>query len=419
MKIAVWHNLNSGGGKRALYQHVKGLVERGHLVESWCPPTADPSYLPLSAIVSEHVRPLALPTMPKWTLSPTFAAARVLQRRLRVLDDHARQCAHEIESRGFDLIFANACVFVGTPAIARHTRLPTALYLGEPYRPLYEARPELLWLAQSRPRRTSLRTLVRVLTDYVRVRAFRIQAREEVVSARAFTSILVNSFFSRESVIRAYGIEPDVCYLGIDTSLFVDRAIPREQFVVGIGSVTPPKRVDFVIRAVARLPEVQRRLVWIGNITDEVYLNDLTALAHRSKVKFDVRIGIKDDEVVDILNRAAVMAYAPRLEPFGLAPLEANACGTPVVGVAEGGVRETIVHGKNGLLCEPDVESMACAIDSLLNDPELQRRLGARARKIVEDRWSTAAAIDRLERRLSDTLDRHYRRDLTGPGRLR
>src|SRR6266446_7167318 len=46
VKIAVWHNLPSGGGKRALYYHVRGLVERGHTVESWCPPTADQSYLP-------------------------------------------------------------------------------------------------------------------------------------------------------------------------------------------------------------------------------------------------------------------------------------------------------------------------------------------------------------------------------------
>ena len=57
MRIAVWNNLPSGGGKRALYHHVKGLVERGHHVESWCPPTADRTYLPLSELVEEHVVP--------------------------------------------------------------------------------------------------------------------------------------------------------------------------------------------------------------------------------------------------------------------------------------------------------------------------------------------------------------------------
>ena len=408
MKIAVWHNLHSGGGKRALHQHVKGLVERGHAVECWCPPTADTSYLPLSSIAPEHVRPLAWPAIPQRPLSHTFADARTLRRRLRALDLHARLCAREIESREFDVIFANSCVFFRAPAIARHTSLPTALYLGEPYRPLYEALPELPWLAlPPSSRRLSLRRLTRFGTDYVRVRALRIQAREEVISARAFTSILVNSLFSRESVSRAYGIDARLCYLGIDTSLFVDRDIPRETFVVGIGSFTPEKRIDLVIRALAHLPTHQRRLVWIGNIVYSPYLDELTALASRSDVTFDARIAIKDDEIVDILNRAAVMAYAPRLEPFGLAPLEANACGTPVVGVAEGGVRETIVDGENGVLCEPDPEAMARAIASLLDNAELCRRLGKQARRRVGERWSIEAAISRLERRLIETIDLH------------
>src|SRR5206468_1434733 len=190
-------------------------------------------------------------------------------------------------------------------------------------------------------------------------------------------------------------------------SLFVDRGLPRENFVVGIGSVTPPKRIDFVIRALAYLPEYQRRLVWIGNIVDQRYLDELTALAQRSKVTFEARIAIDDDEIVDILNRAAVMAYAPRLEPFGLAPLEANACATPVVGVAEGGVRETIVDGENGLLCEPDEAAMASAIGSLLSDRRYQRQLGAQGRRLVEERWSMNAATDRLERRLADVIELH------------
>ena len=74
MKIAVWHNLPSGGGKRALYDHVSGLVARGHEVEVWAPPTAHREYLPLGRIVREHIVPLdhqwkwscsgALPTSP-------------------------------------------------------------------------------------------------------------------------------------------------------------------------------------------------------------------------------------------------------------------------------------------------------------------------------------------------------------------
>ncbi|MHB1599044.1 MAG: hypothetical protein ACYCXY_09175 [Acidimicrobiales bacterium] len=59
MRIAVWHNLPSGGGKRALYDQIRGLLELGHYVESWCPPSADQSFLPLGDLVTEHVVDLA------------------------------------------------------------------------------------------------------------------------------------------------------------------------------------------------------------------------------------------------------------------------------------------------------------------------------------------------------------------------
>ena len=58
MRIAIWHNLPSGGGKRGLYDHVDYLVATGHYVESWCPPSADQSFLPLRHLITEHVLPV-------------------------------------------------------------------------------------------------------------------------------------------------------------------------------------------------------------------------------------------------------------------------------------------------------------------------------------------------------------------------
>ena len=94
----------------------------------------------------------------------------------------------------------------------------------------------------------------------------------------------------------------------------------------------------------------------------------MRALAAQSGVNFELKLRIDDSELIDLLNRARVMLYAPRLEPFGLAPLEANACGLPVIAVAEGGVRETILDGINGLLVEHDPDSMGTAIERLLVD---------------------------------------------------
>jgi len=100
-----------------------------------------------------------------------------------------------------------------------------------------------------------------------------------------------------------------------------------------------------------------------------------------------------------------MMVYTPRLEPFGFAPLEANACGLPVVAVAEGGVRETIQDGVNGLLVEHDPQAVADAIEYLRNNPEEASRMGQTGAGLVAERWSVAAAVDRLEQNLQTVLN--------------
>src|SRR5262245_12994093 len=116
MRIAVWHNLPSGGGKRALYHHVRGLVGRGHVVDSWCPPTADPTFLPLSELITEKVVPLGGPAERRlgylggklgWFTKPY----RTVMTNIRAMDQHCRQCADEINRGNYDLLFANSCVW--------------------------------------------------------------------------------------------------------------------------------------------------------------------------------------------------------------------------------------------------------------------------------------------------------------------
>ena len=96
------------------------------------------------------------------------------------------------------------------------------------------------------------------------------------------------------------------------------------------------------------------------------------------------------------------MVYAPRLEPFGLAPLEASACGLPVVAVAEGGVRESVIDGLNGLLVQHQPEAIAHAIQRLVQDKNLAAQLSENGSKIVEEKWSVNSAVERLERQLTE-----------------
>src|SRR6266852_2607646 len=150
MKIAVWHNLPSGGGKRALYYHVRGLVGRGHQLACWSLDTADQSYLPLSEFAPEHIIPFqfkersAKRFRDRWTSSYNEAV-----NRMRAFDEVCRRCAREIEAGGFDLLFANSALYYNMPYIMRHVRMKKVLYLQEPCRFLYEARPVLPWVSSA------------------------------------------------------------------------------------------------------------------------------------------------------------------------------------------------------------------------------------------------------------------------------
>ena len=83
-------------------------------------------------------------------------------------------------------------------------------------------------------------------------------------------------------------------------------------------------------------------------MVDEKYWLEMVELARSLNVTLEVKKMVTDEQLVRLLSGAICMVYSSNLEPFGFAPLEANACGTPVIAVAEGGVRETIIHEKNG-----------------------------------------------------------------------
>lgn len=410
LKIAVWHNLPSGGGKRALYQHVKGLTERGHTVEAWCPSSADTAYLPLGDFIKEHILPFDWEDPPaSGRLQNLLYPYRAVQTKLLAMERHCALCAEQIMSKGFDVLFANSCMFFRVPPLGRMVAaVPSVLYLQEPYRWLYEALPKLPWLGMPRAESYpfSPKNLRRYLRDVVQLQGLRVQAREEHANAGAFGSILVNSCFSRESVLRAYGLDAQVCYLGVSGDVFRPSGATRENFAIGLGSFGYEKGIDVAIQALATIPEAKRpRLTWVGNLASKRYYGEMISLAASLGVEYDPKLNVSETELIDLLNRASVMLYTSRLEPFGFAPLEANACGTPVVAVAEGGVRETIHHLQNGLLVyDRDPVVLGRSVLTVMEDRELAHHLGQTGRKMVEERWSWETAVDGLEKQLAKAM---------------
>lgn len=414
LNIAVWHNLPSGGGKRALYEHIKGLSQRGHNIHVWCPSTADQSYLPLDEFAKETVLPFDWERPGReGRIEHIMFPYREVETKLAAMERHCTDCAKQISKGNYDVLFVASCCFFASSPMARLVeKIPSILYLQEPFRRLYEALPELPWLALPATAKSLFqpKALKMFARDLINIRGFRLQAREERRNAGNFDKILVNSLYSRESVLRSYGLDAEVCYLGIDGDYFKFNGAPKERFVIGLGSITPAKGIDLAIRALGEIEAAKRpKLVWVGNSSNETYLNKMKKLAVELAVPFVPQIAIEDSELINLMSRASLMLYTSKLEPFGFAPLEANACNTPVVAIAEGGVRETILHGINGLLVyDRNIEKIAEAVLELLEDRVLAVRLGENGRQRVMKNWGWDRAVDRLEKKFKSVTSKAH-----------
>jgi len=399
VKIAVYYSLPPGGAKRSLHDQVRGLLQLGHEVGVWHPPQGDDAEPRIGALVPTRIVPVDDEAPPWWSngragglRSPRAAIKRALE--------HARAVAQAMNSDQPDVHLVATDQVFGSPPVGRFLTRPSVLYLQEPHRWLYEANPEFPWLAAPPDA-----PLLRKLLDLVRIARRSARARFEVDNAAAFRMLLVNSRFSCETVSRVYGLASSVCYLGVDTDVFRRTGAEREHMVAGVGNLMRQKHARALVEAAAQVQGPPPRVEWVAASVDEAYEREVRQIAASSGIELVLHRGASDERLVDVLNRARAVVYTPRLEPFGLVPLEANACGTPVIGIAEGGVRETVLHEINGLLVDDLEEDLSRAIARLLKDPDLAARLGDEGERVVHERWTLTEANARLAAHLRAAAD--------------
>ena len=406
MNIAVWHNLHSGGGSRALQYHIQGLVEKGHQVEIWADDPDAGGFMHLPTSVKLHKEPLNY-NEHQSSLKERFSSVFFEKdSNMKAMEKHCQKCAAEINQGGFDVLFANSCFYYGVPFISRYVNIPKVLYLGEPNRYLYEAMPEQIWEApQETSNKWSSNFWVYFFSNTWRTNKFRVYVREERRNFKAFDKVLVNSYFSMESCKRAYGLLSEVCYLGVDNSLFKPVNTPNSKhYVVGLGGFYRHKNPELAIRSVGEVKQNRPKLLWIGNMVDEKYWLEMVDLARSLDVTLELKKMITDEQLVQLLSGAICMIYSSNLEPFGFAPLEANACGTPVIAVAEGGVRETIIHGKNGFLVNQKPKEIAQYLTQLIDNQELRKKISTFAINNVKENWSLTSCSERINRAIESMI---------------
>lgn len=182
----------------------------------------------------------------------------------------------------------------------------------------------------------------------------------------------------------------------------------RTPTILYLGRLKRYKRIDLVIRAVAELLGAGRnvRLVIAGQGDEERSLRALAAaLGLEAAIEFAGYVA--EAEKLRLLRSAWVHALTSSKEGWGIANLEAAACGTPTVASDAPGLRDSVVHGETGFLVpHGDVAALARRLGQVLDDVALRARLGQNAVAFARRHsWDTAA--DRTEAHLRAVRDAH------------
>lgn len=389
-KMAVFHNLPSGGAKRALYGFIKYLTKCDHHVDVFVPSTANEEFLPLKE-VAHTVKTFPVRKTIRGSVYSSFYYIPPIKEKisLRDLENVEKEVATEVNEGGYDVVLCEQDQFTMSPFLLRYVRRPTVYYCQQPLR-----RSEAILKVLSQMGSSGNISPVKKL--WRKCFGGRLP-RIDMENASYAKYIVTNSYFSRESILRSYGLNSFVSYLGVDTELFGPLGIQRDDFVLSVGRCVPAKGFDFIIRALARIdPSSRPPLVIVSDNYIPGWKSHLTDLAAEAGVDLEIKTLISNDELVRLYNRARLVVYAPYLEPFGFVPLEAMACGTPVVAVKEGGVRESVLCCETGILTERDEEAFALAVTKLLGDRWRREKMSKNCIESIQKFWTLDHAGERL-----------------------
>lgn len=255
-------------------------------------------------------------------------------------------------------------------------------YVHSPVRYAWDL--QFQYLRQQRMERGLKSVLARSVLHYLRV--------VDAVAANRVDAFLANSEHVARRIRKTYRRDAVVVYPPVDTEAF-ELYTAKEDYYVTLSRLVPYKRVDLLVEAFTAMPD--RELVVIG---DGPELRRLRASAGPNVTL----LGYQPFEAVrHYLQRARAFVYAAE-EDFGITAVEAQACGTPVIGYGRGGLTESVIPGETGVLfAEQSVPSVVAAVERF--EREAERMEPERVRANAE-RFS----VSRFHDGFSEALERAH-----------
>jgi glycosyltransferase involved in cell wall biosynthesis len=359
LRVAVIHNLARGGARRRLEQQLRHLD--GDVVEvcldGASPVTEDPVVVPFRELATRAPRAIRPPLR--------YADLARLSRSWR-------RVADEIVRIQPDVVLANPCRFLQAPPALLHVPGPSLYFCDEP-----RASDRDPWIRASR----------NPVTSGVYRGLYAAQRSLDRSATLAATRLATNSRYTAAQISAAYGRTVEVLPMGVPGTFTA--TFPPPKHLLSVGHLIPAKGHDLVVQSAAR---AKRRwpVVIVAPRPAPAAERQLRELASALGVPLTVRTGIEDTELVEAYRGALVTLYLAHQEPFGLASLEAQACGSPVIVARGGGLPETLIEGVTGFAVTRESGEAAAAIDVLGDDARRGRMAHAASQHGSAYPWSRA-----------------------------
>jgi|SRR5688572_27930951 len=235
-------------------------------------------------------------------------------------------------------------------------------------------------------------TLVGVEPSYFEITKFSIEASDGITTV---------STYLKEQTSEVFAIAKPIQVIHNFVNLERYCPAPRQRGgprrLIHISNFRPVKRPLDCVKVLARVAEELDVELWMAG--DGPERGPAERLAHELGVERRVRFLGKQDHIERLLPQCDILLLPSEHEAFGLAALEAMACGVPPVATRVGGVGELIAHEMDGFLeTVGDVDAQAARVIALLTDVALYSRMAEAARQTAESRFSTTRLIPEYER---------------------
>ena len=312
MRIAVLHDYFEikGGGERSVIELAKALG--ADLITGYI--TAD-SFFAKNELNFDLSRLVNLNSGSSLIGYRTLKLMQAFKRKTRFLKDY------------------DVAIYSGNDAICaveNHLGGKNIFYCHTPPRHLYDKR-DFFWRNTSWWKRIPFYFLLKYTQPWY----------EKCV--RKMDVVIANSRNVQKRIQKYLGIQSRIIYPPVETGKFSWRG--QDDFYLSPGRLIKLKRVDVIVRAFQRMPD--KRLVVVSGGEELANIRKLAEGYGNILVKG----WVSEEELAGLVGRCIATIYVPYDEDFGLIPVESMAAGKPCIGVREGGLTESIIHGRTGYLC--------------------------------------------------------------------